>query len=287
MGQLAGGADPGQVGRRLVDQAPVAALGEGPRQRIAGGELEGHAQVRVVALEDREQVGIDDRVVRVAPRHAGQQFAGVSGRVLGPGQAWHLATLRGQRLHVARLGHHLDPLASQIGNTARTPVAHPVDQALAHALVGRAERHVLRPIGGDGQARGGHVGPAGLDCGQQVAEAAHLDDLQLHAQPVRKAAHQVVVGALGPCLADEVGDRAVPGDHAQLARCPDLVQQGRGRAATQEQRRQQDDDYRSHGVVASGTHPPSWPCKRRREPYHADLPPLQSWRLCSRASAYV
>ena len=220
--QLAGGADPGQVGRGLVDQAAIAAALEGPGQRVALGHVERDAELRVIALVDREEVRVHERVVGIAPGDPVQQLAGVGRRVFGPREVGNLAPRGRQGLHVAGLGHHLDALAHQVGGGAGRLAAPVVDEALADLLVGRAEVHALGALGRHGEAGRGQMGLAGLDLREQIAEAVRLDQLQLHAQVVGEAADEVVVRAFGPGLADEIGNRAVAGDDPQFTRAPGL-----------------------------------------------------------------
>ena len=108
--QLPGGTHLGEVSRCLVDQAAVTASLESPGDCVPFLQVERDAQFRMKALEDREEIGVHDRVVGLAAGDAIQQFAGIGRRILGPRQFGHLPAGRGQRLDVTRLGDDLQRL---------------------------------------------------------------------------------------------------------------------------------------------------------------------------------
>ena len=216
-----------------------------PGHRLGFRKLEGRAQVRVEVPPERELDRVRDREVGLAERDALEQVEGVGRPDFGPRQPRPPAApaVRGRRR-----GRNFAARRCA-GRRGRPPTAAG-DPARGRRRAGRSAGTRARSARGPCGPRR-TTSPAAATWARFRATVArrrggrpHGLELEAHAEPLGKAAGQLVFRAFGTGRALVVREGAVAGDDLEHALCADLLERARhARAGAGHQGHEEDRGY--------------------------------------------
>ncbi len=187
-------------------------------------------------MREREFGRVRDGVIDGSVRHALEQCLGIGGGVLDPYQIGQGIAGCGQRFGMRAAGRDFQIAVADFGERAWADGAAPINQVLAHPLIGRPEFDTLDRPHRNLESGRCQVCAARIQGRVHLLVALHGGDFELHAELVGEAPGERVFRTLRRIIrAEVIGQRTRTGDHAQFAEGLDLIDQARERGARAEE----------------------------------------------------